>query len=1204
MALSCPNPNSVEWQRLVHKHGLDGAIKEFVKNNYEVPSIEKFSPNTKIYNGIERFNKQAVMQHLNENPKAAAKIIKKVRELYPSVKISKDGFIDESGKYIAIPPGKRGMHRRGAIISAIAYANDATMDTIPHEFAHEYIQMYVNHPVVQQALRQYGEEQLATEMGKYFARKETQSWFQNFLEELKYLIRKTFGDPTISEMLSRNFHKGVEMGEKAIGQDYISFQSKQNGSTFIKGTARLGDQFSKTSLDNSFMSAEDIKNWYGGFGGIIDGMTDAEGNVDLNELHRLLKLHYDVVMQYKAKAREGKLKEQTDMNMVELDSKRITDFRNFIETDRLTPNLSNLKLLAEYLKGDVELNPQNVNFEKNVNTLMSIHQQIGFYDSLSDNVRQGYQQTIENKIFLEGNEVADLDEVSNAAITEIKEHLKTKDQFFKALSNKIPDSLKFVKDLATDKYMPWLYDGYLLAKAITGTTDGVINKLFYDSLNNGTRNFKRIQNQFQDLFTVEGQNERFKNWGSYDNRKGTIEDFETYDITTLTGEKVKLTKSEATTLFLMLSQNDTYNAIEKNGFYIDELLGRNMSVNKAIKLSPESRSEIIKDFTTNKDYMEAVNAVRRVMDMLYEETTQTYKLLNGENLPQKENYYPAYYGKKTIEERTRKNVLEQFRSAHARYGADMPVRIGDFKRITNNHATASAMYASNTLPIRNVRNVLRKIRYEFEGTSMERKLDHMEGFLKNLEDPTMLYSSQGERKATQNMNRIMSNFSIYALGYNPFVVVKQTASYQAVASFIPKKHLASAGYKIGPLLVPDLAPFFKSLKTVNSEGELYIARKELPLKYRLTEENPTYAEILKYSPVLKNRATGHIDRETSEALMDRTQGTDKIYLKVPFKKKKVAISKTRAMEGIRVMDTVTIMGIWEAMKSYTNERIANGELNLEVGSEAYFEHVTFEAENVINRTQPSSDIINRSALSTSKNPVIKGVTMFSSATQKIGQLMIESTMDFKNNPTAENRQKMMFTFGNAVLTTAIYVTVIDMIRAMMYGYMDDEEDYLDFATYNVINNMGGYFHVFGNLVRGITSRIDNQPWQSTTQHPLEVLFDDTTDVFANLLQGKFGKSFEKTLDVIFKTKGIPITPIKAPKNIFDNILKSDPLTAEELKLIPEYNQDVKVIDKRYKQIEKEIANEYQKGSPEYDEAIKEVRSEKRKEKKDIREGYQ
>ena len=60
------------------------------------------------------------------------------------------------------------------------------------------------------------------------------------------------------------------------------------------------------------------------------------------------------------------------------------------------------------------------------------------------------------------------------------------------------------------------------------------------------------------------------------------------------------------------------------------------------------------------------------------------------------------------------------------------------------------------------------------------------------------------------------------------------------------------------------------------------------------------------------------------------------------------------------------------------------------------------------------------------------------------------------------------------------------------------------------------------------------------------------------------------------------------------------LTAEELKLIPEYNQDVKVIVKRYKQIEKEIANEYQKGSPEYDEAIKEVRSEKRKEKKDIR----
>jgi hypothetical protein len=837
----------------------------------------------------------------------------------------------------------------------------------------------------------------------------------------------------------------------------------------------------------------------------------------------------------------------TDYNHIRIDSRMVKDLREFITNKQGTADEANLALLYDYFTGLQSKESLPFDVRQHVETLIAIHQSIGLMDQNGKEVAEGYQKIVGQQLFEKENQLVDRGSVSNDIKQEIKEKFD-KNTFTKKMLDKLPKQLSFLKDMkAVHKAVGALYDGYLIAQSLTGKTDSLLRKVFYDSLDHATGEFQETQNNFKSVFSIADSAGKYANWGTADVAAKTLlgrdqrslEDYETYDIVDENGKPVKLTMSEATTLYLNLIQEDTAKAIMDNGIYLDEtdIKGRDVSYNQVIKISPESRAQLIKDFQTNPDYVEAVKAVQRTMNYLYERVNPTFTQLNGYNLEQRENYFPAYYGKQSLNQRKEKNAIEQFKANHARMGGTIPVRIGDFKKITNNHAVASAMYGAYAIPIRNNRLVLADLRNDFaDNKVISQRLGMVEGMLNKLEDPTLLYSSQGEKARTRLINEAMSNFTIYTLGYNKFVVIKQTASYMAAKEFIDGKYLKEAGFGIGPLMVPKLRPFFQALKQVKNKEDVDTIRRLIPIEYRLDESNETYNEIMQNSERLRYRFEGHHDRELSEAIMSMSQGKDKIEVKVPGLKKPIVFSKTRAMEGIRVMDAVTIMSIWNAVKSETNDEIGMGTYNFEVGSPEYWEHVAKRAEFIINRSQPTSDIINRSELSTEKGNIARGLTMFSSATQKMGQLLISKMMEYNNNPTQENLKALGKTMANVGFMTAFYVTAIDMIKSMLMGYMDDDEpeEYLKFTTYNMINNMAGYFHVMGTFTRLVTSRIDDQPWTATTQHPLEALVDDTADAFANGFKGNWGKSAKGFFELWAQTKGVPAFPFKTPMTLHKN----------------------------------------------------------------------
>jgi hypothetical protein len=360
----------------------------------------------------------------------------------------------------------------------------------------------------------------------------------------------------------------------------------------------------------------------------------------------------------------------------------------------------------------------------------------------------------------------------------------------------------------------------------------------------------------------------------------------------------------------------------------------------------------------------------------------------------------------------------------------------------------------------------------------------------------------------------------------------------AAKEYIPSRFLKEAGNGVGPVMLPKLRPFFQALTKREQSEDLDTIRKLLPVEFQLNANNPTYQEIVGLSAKLRHRFEGHVSRELSEAIMNVGKGKDVVSLRILGAKNPLKFSKSRAMEGIRIMDAVNVMSMWNAVKLWTNHQIEIGELKIEKNSPEYWEHVAVTTEFAIERTQATSDIINRSVLSTESNPIARGITMFSSDAQKLGMLAIERVMDYNNNPTVENRKKFMTTMVSTMLMNAVYITAIDMVRAMLMGYMgDDDKEYVSFAKHNIITNMAGYFHVFGTLVRAVSSRIDDQPWKSNTQHPMETLVDDIADTSAYILKGDFGKAMKESLDILLKVKGIPGFPIKTPMTLYKNYIQ-------------------------------------------------------------------
>jgi hypothetical protein len=1390
MSLTCPNKSHPDYKAAVELYGEDRAIQMFIDNKGVIPKIASDNNQTGYEFGKTTYPTSSTLSLLSQNPKLASKIIDSLKRLYPDVIINKGGIIDENGKYKSIAPGEKGMHIRNAFQSMVAWANDAYLETPPHEYAHHYIEMYYNSPVIQEGIKRYGSiEELATMMGRYYAKKKMSPWFTNWANKFWNFVKSLVGSPDINYQLGEAFMQNKNLGAIEAGLATVNYQQAQdqvrvryadgadfssltkftpstndnkiaavdfirrsgamyesakdiafnivdNINKFKTKTSQLvaGQRVYKNIVDERYIN--DVVNWIRqGEGDKFDNIAKlvafATGKNIGNKLtfdkgktkdvlslnqERKAKLVQEIIDNkklFKGRTKDGKLVELDSGIEYEYyyntetkkDYKRLTThlsddgspditnpiiksaleigtkvdvltrdfFAGNLKSDLSEYNIGDEQMVKDFLKslesikakmdkrgekvlandiilydnesgiaGTVDLltydkdgnfriydmktmrgnqfemthqsgenqgkNKYDTPYRKGKLSNKEKHQrQLSGYRIMLNNTHgidaktlgvlpievdykggdtettvlkslKGYEHEAINEVFdptmldfTETENIPDttpdgkekiidiIGQIQNAQnhIVESKSNLILNDGTFTSLEDVVDevqsDIIKAkqkkdaiyskVKNKHIRKFLKWLervmkYQRNLRldAKYLSGGENNLLYKFSYQVLNRAESLRNKLIIDFNKLLLEDTFSEKYSNWSYYKNKGAELKELNTESFEAEMGDKtvnVPLTKAEMLGVYLMNRQKRASEPMARHGIILnDNIEGRDLPYNRTIKLSEETIQKISDSIANDPEFQKVIKNIDAALTDMSTKVGDAFRKENGIDLRLEDNYFPVYAGKVSFDQRRGKSSINDFRSLNLSLDENKPIRIVDPIQVLNSYKVSSASYVALSLPIQNIRKIIKSVESDYKGTQEEAYIENIKEVVNKLEDPTQLYSGQGEKDWEKTVNKITNTFGVSVLGMNVPVMLKQSVSYITAMEAIDSKYLTKAGG--GTKFLPVINPkqILEAIEWTGTEGGV----TKLPIEWNLDTNKGVFALMKKYSPDLEARLDGLVNRELGEALMNQDANDDMITIP-GFKKKDGSayrVSKNRLMEGIRVFDAVTIANIWKAAEFEAEEKYG-----LSRGTEKFNQHVAIRVEEIIARTQPNFNLTDRSSLSTSQSPIARFFTMFSSATQKIAMLQIEGVIDYIQNPTKENKVKLIKRSANLMLTTGLVIATIDTLKgALIYGWDDDDDLFKAVGLNTAVNSLGVFYGV-GQLARVVGSQLDDKPFYQTLQHPFELMAQDLAMAMANLAKGNLDDAAIKGFEITLKRTGLPLFPFTSTRQLVKRIAEDN-----------------------------------------------------------------
>lgn len=1082
---NCVNKNHPDWKALVNKHGERIATRMYLENGSKIPSIDIKSK--KVINeksGLlgSFFNSKDTLDSLENHPKVAAEIITEMNMLYPHVKVFKDAIVDENGNYINIPSGKTGMHYKSAVLSAVAWSNDSHMETVPHEYAHEYIEMYSNTDIVKGAIEKYGKERLVTLMGRKYAGNKMSNSFEKFLNNFWKMIRNTFGAPSVVDILTDSFAKNETLGVPTTkGTAIFNYQDVQSPMNKATSVMEHNKEVSKNTSQNKVYSKRDAR----------DTVTFTLKNKNTNIR--------DYFQELSVKIRKFTKLENGSKNYALIDNS-ILDNVNSLLADKDVADKIQGKIVGRL---DVVLNEKE--------------QQA--YDSIMNSVL-AYEKAFELQhqyIDDSGNKTSA--EVINEQVS--KDVNRTQKQHAKNLESKNP-LLKNIGKLI-NKHLSFITNTRQWAKYLSGGENTLLSKMLYKIPSEAETIFNGFKQKFDEIFSSDQKD--LYNGSIFHNPNTNINDLKT---TTIKLDKrrnikhpdtVQITEAEKLMIYLMNRRESSKGDLRK-GFRLDSIEGRDLAADLTFKLTDDQISSLNAEIESNKDMIALLSEIDQAMDFSHSEANKMFKLLNGYELPKEANYFPSFHGSESSTQRKQTNVVEDMGSFRLKKTEVAPVRLVDPFQVLAGYKMTHSAYVAYAVPIRNANMMLNHVRGQHKSKDNTNYIESLQGSINLMNDSGSLYSTQGDSKISKTISKLQGNFAVAVLSKNLGVVMKQGVSLEAAAFEINRKYFKKAGVGLGFANFANPFRLFKQLKVNGMEGET-----KMPVEWDSVIKDPDYAELIN-DPIFKERFGGVVSKEAGEAIMGKELAEDKI--KVPYMKNKdgspMYITKKRLMLGITIMDTLTILDIYKAVKEETKDRMHESEFK-NLSEAEVMAHNIARLKEVTNKTQPTFNQLNRTGLSQSSNPMARTLTMFSSATSKIGMALTESLIDYANNPTPENARKLLRRTVSVAVTTSLLITTIDLARhAALRGWTDDDdEELMERYFYGSLQTTLGSIQGVGTLTGLVISNLDSNPWHKTVQHPVEHIMQESADAIANVAKGNIGKATHQILGVGSKSVGLPFS---------------------------------------------------------------------------------
>ena len=171
------------------------------------------------------------MPKIVDNPELARKIVSRLRKHF--------------GDYITDDTFEGALEDNGRKVVGVAFRNiamwsktDATIDTMPHEYAHIYVSLMRDTNLVRRGIKYFGsEEKLVQHIGEYYANRiqdktllqRIKIWLRQFVNTLKNIF-STIPDESIADFLSEEFYLGKWEGgwdSPAKGSQYDAYLKYQ-----------------------------------------------------------------------------------------------------------------------------------------------------------------------------------------------------------------------------------------------------------------------------------------------------------------------------------------------------------------------------------------------------------------------------------------------------------------------------------------------------------------------------------------------------------------------------------------------------------------------------------------------------------------------------------------------------------------------------------------------------------------------------------------------------------------------------------------------------------------------------------------------------------------------------------------------------------------------------------------------------------------
>lgn len=1099
MSKKCPNISHPDWKALVKKHGENGAIKKYLENGEVIPSLDGSTVSNsdkisirKVFGTVgDLFTQKSTLDTIDKHPEVLSKIIDNLQKAYPWIKLNKESLFDENGNEVFIKPGKVGMHYRSAIVSAIAYANGSYMETIPHEYAHEYIDMYRNTDIVRDAIKKYGEERLVTLIGRKYAGQQMSNSFEKFLEKLWKLIRNTFGSPSVIDTLTDSFAKNEALGTPlSRGTAIYNYQdtapllnrgsiidfndeikkfSKENKVLTDKEVeTKIQDDFAKENIfDDEASMLSKFELWWGRTAGMIKGLKDGKGD---------------------------------SKNYAAIDES-LVKFVNSVLTGN---NEARLKILSKIKGDEVELSPQEAMVYKDILNLQRaiMHK---------ERMQKAYLQ--DDKYIESENVNKQLDSELSTTFEKRKENLKSKNKYLRWAAESLSKGLKYVAN------------SRLWAKYVSGSENSLFSNVVYKGLNNGREGFSEYYNTFKDFFN--SKTPLLIKGSTFHNKNASIDELDTKTIELdanlnpeIKNKKLQLTKAELLSIYLTNRQVDGRNKLIGKGFTLLPIKDRNLNLSNNYRLTESQIDDIVSELNNDKEVQTLVQEIDNAMKYSHQKLNEVHTKLEGYEMEKIENYFPISHGVYKGDVSKSKNVIEDMRSFRKRFDESGSVRLDDPFSVLSRMQLSNSTYVGYAIPIHNAQLAIDAVRNEYSMADTNSYIMELQGTINKVQDAGLLYSTQGEQEVSKIMNKVASNFGVALLAKNLSVVFKQQVSLETAALEINRKYIRKSGASLGVINFVNPIDLLRRLSFKGTETKM-------PIEWTQITNNENYKELVSKSALMRDRFGGMTSRETGEAVMGAAIGEDRI--KVPFMKEKdgspVYITKSRLMMGITIMDTLTILRLYDAVKLETQDRIGEP-MFAKLSAEEITMHNINRLQEIIDKTQPTFDQINRTGLSRNSNPVIRAATMFSSATSKMSMLLIDSIVDYNNNPTSENLKKLGGRAMNLGVTTTIQLAMIDMIwYGLRAGWDDDDWETLPekLMIGSAMNSIGTIQGV-GTVMGVVISQMDSNPWYQTIQDPFTHVIQEGAESLSNLGKGNLLKATKGITNTVFKYNGLPVTP--------------------------------------------------------------------------------